>query len=120
MNIPLKVEDEVRNLKLKISEKDKHGEDNDQNWEIDLTFNFAQLGLISTHILLQKNCLSANFKAEEENTWALIDQHMQEFKSQIISSGFEAGIFDCHHGTIEEVDEKPPLRGGENFVDINV
>jgi hypothetical protein len=120
LNIPVQVENEVRNLKLKISEKRNEGVPEDQSWEIDLTFNFASLGLISTHILLQKNCLSAHFKAEQESTWALINQHLHEFKSQIVNGGFEAGLFDCRHGPIEEVEKNAPLRGGDNFVDVNV
>lgn len=120
LNIPLQVKDEIRNLKLKIKEKQKQEIASEQHWEINLSFEFAMLGLISTHILLQDTRLSAHFRAEHEATRFLIDSHMHEFKSQLSKSGFELGLFDCQQGQIVEEDEPGPLRSGDNFVDIKV
>lgn len=119
LNIPLQVNDETTSLKLMIKQRNSNEQDEEKHWEINLSFEFALLGLISTNILLQDTKLSAHFWAVKSSTKKLIDTHMNQFKNQLKKSGFELGLVDCFMGKPALKDEAPhPV--GENLVDINV
>ena len=119
LNIPLQLQDETTALKLKIKQQKDSDVDEQQRWEISLAFEFAELGLISTNILLQDTKLSANFWAEKTSTKQLIDTQMNQFKDQLKQSGFELGFFECFIGSPVVQDENvKPVE--QNLVDIKV
>lgn len=120
LNIPLQVHDESRNLKLKIKQKPKSETQFDQHWEINLAFEFGLLGMISTHILLQNQKLSAHFWATSKATKILIDHNLEQFKTQLTKSGFELGLFDSFHGQPPEDNSSDQPQLSENLLDIKV
>lgn len=120
LNIPLLISEKTTTeLKLKIKQKNQKESVDEQHWEINLSFEFGLLGLISTHLLLQEKKISAHFWAVEPATKNLIDHHLDDFKNQLVKSGFDAGYFDSHLGhPSESNDSDQPL--SDNLVDINV
>ncbi len=119
INIPIQLNNETTSLKLKLKERNTSDNNEEKHWEINLSFEFALLGLISTNILLQDSKLSAHFWAVKPGTKLLIDTHMDQFKNQLKKSGFELGLFDCFTGKPASQDENShPV--GENLVDIKV
>lgn len=118
LNIPLQVHNESRNLKLKIKQKQKHEDQSEQHWEINLSFEFGLLGLISTHILLQNSKISAHFWATHQKTKTLIDNNLHQFKSQLQKSGFELGLFDCFQGQPPESSSSDQPVLNENLLDV--
>lgn len=120
LNIPIQVENESRNVELRIREKQRNEQASEQHWEIDLSFEFGLLGLISTHILLLDNKLSAHFWAQSPQTKTLIENHLDQFKGQLQKSGFETGLFNCYLGSPPENTDDKPVLVNENLVDIKV
>lgn len=119
LNIPLQVDNESTALKLKIRQKQRNETTDEQHWEINLSFEFGLLGLISSHILLQDKKLSAHFWAVKTHTKNLIDSQLDHFKTQLKKAGFELGMFDCFIGQPSTGEEhSSPV--SENLVDIKV
>ncbi len=119
LSIPLQVDDKTTALKLHIKQRQSNDPDEQNHWEINLSFEFALLGLISTNILLQDNKLSAHFWAVKITTKELIETHMNQFKNQLKKTGFELGLFDCFVGKPVIKDENIETVV-ENLVDVNV
>jgi len=104
---------------LKIKENNKREDPKEQQWEINLSFEFGLLGLISTHLLLQDIKLSAHFWAESKSTKQLIDSELGSFKEQLQKAGFEPGIFNCSMGSPKTKNDNSHLIS-ENLIDIKV
>ncbi len=119
LNIPVQADDGNKSLKLNIKQRNSIDNDEQNHWEINLAFEFAQLGLISTNLLLQDTKLSAHFWSVKSSTKQLIDTHMDRFKNQLKKSGFELGLFDSFIGkpATTEKSSHPVI---ENLVDIQV
>lgn len=119
LNIPIQVDHESRNLQLKIKQKKKSQADEFvQSWEIELSFEFGLLGMITTRILLQDNEISANFWAHQASTKNLIDHHMDQFKTQLKKAGFELGLFDCFNGPAPQPSKNEPYMTSDNLLDL--
>ena len=119
LNLPIQVDQQRSELKLKLEQKKPSEPDEEAGWEIELSFEFGLLGLISTRLLLQGTGLSANFWAERTSTKTLIDSHLGQFKSQLKKSGFEPGVFDCFLGQPKS-SAVEFTAFNENLVDIKV
>ncbi len=119
LNIPIQVDNESQNLQLKIKQKKKGRSDElVQSWEIELSFEFGLLGMITTRILLQDNKISANFWAHQPSTKNLIDHHMNQFKTQLQKAGFEPGLFDCFNGPAPQPSQKEQYITNDNLLDL--
>ena len=119
LNLPLQVDNKTSTLKLKIKQRRNGSPEDEQHWEINLSFEFGLLGLISTRLLLQETTLSAHFWASKPVTKQLIDTQMDQFKQQLRKSGFQLGLFDCFIGKPPETHESPAI-SIDNLVDIKV
>ncbi len=119
LNIPIQVDQESRDLQLKVRQKKKaHSDENLQYWEIELSFEFGLLGMITSRILLQDSKISANFWAHQATTKNLIENHMNEFKTQLQKAGFELGLFDCFNGPAPAPSEKDQYATNDNLLDL--
>ncbi len=119
LNIPIQVDQESQNLQLKIKQKKKgHSDETVQCWEIELSFEFGLLGMITTRILLQDSKISANFWAHQASTKNLIDNHMGQFKTQLQKAGFELGLFDCFNGPVPQPSGKDQYATNDNLLDL--
>jgi hypothetical protein len=119
LNIPIQVDQQSRNLQLKIQQKRRPDlDENVQSWEIDLSFEFGLLGMITTRILLQDNKISANFWAHQKETKNLIDTHLEQFKTQLTKAGFTLGLFDCFEGPAPQATTSKPYYMSDNLVDL--
>jgi hypothetical protein len=119
LNLPIQHDNKTSILKLKIKQRNSHPLSDEQHWEINLSFEFGMLGLISTHLLLQETTLSAHFWASKPDTKQLIDTQMDQFKQQLRNSGFKLGLFDCFIGKPQDTNESPAFLR-DNLVDIEV
>lgn len=117
--VPLQLpNDTQRELKLKLRERSNPDNPEQPAWELRLSFEFGLLGLITVHVLLQEQRISAHFWAAEEPTWRLIDDQLPQFRRQLLSSGFEPGLFDCFHGQPNIEDDPVTPTAGDNLVDL--
>ena len=120
LSIPLQVQDKTTSVNLRVQQKQRHEDPDEAHWEIDLSFEFGLLGLITTHILLQGQKISAQFWAINSTTKQLIDQQLDQFKAQLHKSGFELGLFNCYMGQPPSNPDVTPVPISDNLLDIEV
>lgn len=119
LSVPIQVSEQTRELKLKLQQKQRRENPEDDAWEIELSFEFGLLGLITTRVLLQGQKISAHFWAVRPQTHELINDQLDGFSEQLKRSGFELGRLQCFIGQpVEDKSGTPPL--AENLVDIKV
>lgn len=120
LTIPITDANKTRELKLKIRENTRDAEPGKQSWDIYLDFEFGLLGLISTHLVLEENTLSASFWSVLPATQDKIDQNLSDFERQISRAGFDIGQFNSYPGKppVEPVEQILP--GSESLLDIKV
>ncbi len=119
LSLPLQVQDKTTTVNLRVQQKQRHEDPDQAHWEINLSFEFGLLGLITTHILLQGQKISAQFWAIKTSTKNLIDQQLDQFKTQLQSSGFELGLFNCYIGQ-PPASQDAPVPISDNLLDIEV
>jgi hypothetical protein len=120
LNIPYMEQQTVKSLQLKIRQKSKEASAENQAWEIRLSFEFALLGLISTHILLDGDTLSTSFWAVEKGTKDKINDALPDFKHQLVKSGFNIGNFFCYLGQPPQESDNAFSPVPDSLLDIKV
>jgi hypothetical protein len=99
LTIPFADRQSINDLHLKIRQKEREAAPEKQCWDIHLSFEFGNLGLISSHINLDGDLLSTSFWSTLSDTKLKIEQAIPEFKQQLSSSGFTLGQFHSFAGT---------------------
>ena len=120
LSLPLQVQDKTTTVKLRVQQRQRHEDPEQAHWEINLSFEFGLLGLITTHILLQGQKISAQFWAIKTTTKQLIDQQLDQFKTQLQNSGFETGLFNCYMGQPPASPDATPVPINDHLLDIEV
>ncbi len=122
LNIAIPVNDPhgVQEMRLKIRQRTSEPEANKQSWDIHLDFEFALLGLISTHLLLDDDRLSASFWSRKPETQQKIDSNLSSFKAQISRAGFNLGEFHSFAGKPPDTSDRDKLDLPETLLDIRV
>jgi hypothetical protein len=119
LNIPLMVDQETRNLALSLRQKKaRANEQEEPAWEVELSFEFGLLGLITTRIQLNQKKISANFWSQLESTRLLIDQNLDSFRTQLHRAGFEPEHFESYLGKAPQNEERAEFPINENLVDL--
>jgi len=118
--IPVNEEQKTRELCLKIRQKHKGNEILKQCWDIHFDFEFGLLGLISTHLVLDENTLSASFWSELTDTQNKIDNGLDDFRRQLNRAGFELGQFYSFVGKPPLEDDDAIVPSSESLLDIKV
>ena len=118
--IPINDEQKTRELRLKIRQKHRASETQQQCWDIHFDFEFGLLGLISTHLVLEENTLSASFWSEQPDTQVKIDNGLDDFKQQLNRAGFDLGQFYSFVGKPPVEAEEPMMPASEALLDIKV
>jgi len=122
LSLAIPVTDQQKNqeLRLKIRQRNPEAEPEDQSWDIHLDFEFGLLGLISTHLLLDGNRLSASFWSQQIETQNKIDSHLNDFKQQITRAGYDLGQFHSFPGKPPEEPARDAMTMPETLLDIRV
>jgi len=118
--IPITDEQKTRELRLKIRRKHQNNETQQQCWDIRFDFEFGLLGLISTHLVLDENTLSASFWSELPDTQGKIDSNIDDFKQQLTLAGFNLGQFYSFAGKPPVELDEPVMPASEALLDIKV
>ena len=120
LTIPLTEDQSTKPLQLKIRENKSSTTSENSAWDIDLSFEFGALGLISSHINLDGNRISTTFWASQEDTKLKIDRALPEFEQQLVSSGFDLGQFLSLAGSppATKVQDRPSYP--DSLLDIRV
>lgn len=120
LTIPFSDRESVNDLHLKIRQQDREASSEKQCWDIHLSFEFGDLGLISSHINMDGNLLSTSFWSVLAETKQKIDLAIPEFKQQLGNSGFITGQFNSFAG-IPQQDNKLDLASyPDALLDIKV
>ena len=116
--LPFLERQEVKPIHIDLSQRGQSSEDNDNGWDIRLSFEFEGLGPISCHLFLEGQALAASFYSDQDQTRNRIDQALPELKRQLISAGFTNCEFHSFPGSPAKT--PPPARTGysESLIDI--
>ncbi len=120
LSIPITDAKETRELKLKIRQNSPDAAPEKQSWDIYLDFEFGLLGMISTHLMLEENTLSASFWSVLPATQDKIDQNISDFEKQISRAGFDLGQFSSFPGKPPTEPAQQILPSSEALLDIKV
>ncbi len=116
--LPFLEKQEVKPIQIDLSQRGQSSQDNDNGWDIRLSFEFEGLGPIACHLFLEDQALSASFYSDQDQTRNLIDQALPELKQQLFNAGFTNCEFHSFPGAPAKT--PPPARTGysESLIDI--
>ncbi|MBT8435560.1 MAG: flagellar hook-length control protein FliK [Gammaproteobacteria bacterium] len=116
--LPFLEKQEVKPIQIDLSQRGKASQDNDNGWDIRLSFEFEGLGPIACHLFLEDQALSASFYSDQDQTRNLIDQALPELEQQLLNAGFTNCEFHSFPGATANT--PPPARTGysESLIDI--
>lgn len=120
LTIPFSDKETVNDLHLKIRQKDSADCDENQCWDIHLSFEFGNLGLISSHINMDGNLVSTSFWSVLAETKQKIDLAIPGFKQQLSNSGFKTGQFNSFPGIPSRDDKLDMAPYPDALLDIKV
>ena len=120
LTIPFSDRESVNDLHLKIRQQDREASSEKQCWDIHLSFEFGDLGLISSHINMDGNLLSTSFWSVLAETKQKIDLAIPEFKQLLSNSGFITGQFNSFAGIPQQDDKYDLSSYPDALLDIKV
>ena len=120
LSIPVTEDQSTRPLHINIRQRKSSVANEDNAWDVILSFEFGLLGLISSHINLDGNTMSTTFWASQEDTRLMIDHALPEFRQQLLASGFELGKFSSLPGPAPETKEHTNPYYPDSLLDIKV
>ncbi len=120
ITIPLSEQQKIQELRLKIQQRKGDAGQDKQSWDIHLDFEFGLLGLVSTHLLLEEDKLSASFWSGKRETQEKIESNLSDFKAQINRVGLKLGQFHSFPGKPPEINDRDKLVMPETLLDIKV
>jgi len=118
--IPLTDQQKIQELRLRIRQRNREADPENQSWDIHLDFEFGLLGLISTHLLLDSNRLSASFWSEQVETQQKIDSNLTDFKQQLSHAGYDLGEFHSFAGKPPQESDQVTMSMPDTLLDIKV
>jgi flagellar hook-length control protein FliK len=116
--LPFLEKQEVKPIQIDLAQRNESSPDNENGWDIRLSFEFEGLGPIACHLFLEDRALAASFYSDQDQTRNRIDQALPELKQQLLDAGFTNCEFHSFPGT--PADSPPSSRSGfsESLIDI--
>lgn len=116
--LPFLERQEVKPIQIDLSQRGQSSQDNENGWDIRLSFEFEGLGPISCHLFLEGQALAASFYSDQDQTRIRIDQALPELKQQLLAAGFTSCEFHSFLGA--PANTPSPARTGysESLIDI--
>ncbi len=118
--IPVTDEQKTRELQLKIRQRHQPDDSHKQCWDIHFNFEFGLLGMISSHLQLEEDTLSASFWSELIETRNKIENNLPDFRQQLVRAGFKPGQFHSFEGRPPKTTEPLSPMMPESLLDIRV
>ncbi len=88
---PLLDDGETRPFYIDLAERGPASQHTDKCWDIRLSFEFAGLGPISCHLVLEGLALAASFYSEQVDTRDRIETSLPDLTRQLTEAGFQPG-----------------------------
>ena len=120
MALPLIEQQQIKPLFIDLAQRNQAQEKADKSWDIRLSFEFADLGLISCHIVLEGMAVAASFYSEREQTRENIDTALPQLRQQLSAVGFTPGEFHSFQGRAAPKRESTATDFSESLIDIEV
>jgi len=118
--LPFLDEQEVRAFYIDLAQRNQSQEECNKSWDIRISFEFAGLGPISCHIILQGITVAASFYSEQKQTRTRIEGALPLLKKQLIGAGFSPGEFYSFAGKLAHNQAPATTAYSEALVDIEV
>ena len=113
LEIPVRQDNETHLVKLDI-ERDNQPQESEAAVTVNLAVNLESLGPVYSHITLVGNNINVVFWAEQEHTYNLAADSMDELQTSLEKSGFNTPKLNCHQG------RPPQIRGSSNSLPDNL
>ena len=118
--LPFLDEQEVRAFYIDLAQRNQSQEECNKSWDIRISFDFAGLGPISCHIILQGITVAASFYSEQKQTRTRIEGALPLLKQQLVGAGFSPGEFYSFAGKLAHNQAPATTAYSEALVDIEV
>ena len=116
--LPFLEKQEIKPIHIDLSQRDPSSPDNDNGWDIRLSFEFEGLGPISCHLFLEGRALAASFYSVQDQTRNRIDQALPQLKQQLLNAGFTNCEFHSFPGTPANTPPRARTGYSESLIDI--
>ncbi len=118
--LPFLDQQEVKPLQIALNQRGQAKEEEEQSWDIQLSFELADLGPVACHVFLQGVTVAASFYCEEPGTRNRVEQALPELKQQLSTVGFSANELHSFPGKPDQ--SRPSARASytEQLIDIEV
>jgi hypothetical protein len=118
--LPYQDSDSVRPLHIELEQRNQPENDDNNSWDIRISFELTGLGSISCHIILESYTVAASFYCEQEITRSKIDQAIPDLKQQLSNAGFQSGEIQSFAGKLARPKWVDPVRVSDSLLDIEV
>jgi flagellar hook-length control protein FliK len=97
--LPFLMHNHIETLKMEI-QRDNASQSIDnppQNWSVNLTLTPPKLGEVQCVISYQNGMVNTHFKNNQQQTTALVNQHLENLKQQLQHVGLVVGLMSAHN-----------------------
>lgn len=104
IDIPIKDKQEISLAQMRIS-YDQHAakdEAAERRWSASLTIELETLGKIHVRVVLSGDEISSSIWAEDNATYRLIEQHIQQLTDNLHRAGLNIDCVNCYPGNAQE------------------
>ena len=98
MELPLRRDDGVDVLQLRVEREAAAGNEGRRDWTIWMDFDIAPLGPVRAKVSWRDERVSAQLWAERTEGAALIKTHLDELEASLAAAGVHVHQLQCHHG----------------------
>ena len=116
--LPVLDEHQVKPLQIELGHRQAEQESGAPVWEVRIGFEFADLGPVSCHLLLDGVAVTASFYCATESTRDRVEQALPSLRRQLGAAGFVATELHGFVATGEAANRPPEYRVGDALIDL--
>lgn len=106
-------EDDVDVMKMRIfGDEENKNEEGVTPLTVTLEIDLKYIGPVFSKIVLLRDAVSVGFWAEEEMTYSLFEQHVEELQTRLQDAGLRTDQISCHHGRGPATPDPVPQQSG--------
>ncbi|MDH3535243.1 MAG: flagellar hook-length control protein FliK [Gammaproteobacteria bacterium] len=118
--LPLLEAQQVKTLHVELTQRNQAQQEADSGWDIRLGFDFADLGPVSCHIVVEGLAVAASFYCEREPTRERIGAALPQLRQRFCTAGFSPGEFHSFPGRAAPEPTPSAADFCESLIDIEV
>ncbi|MFQ5660362.1 MAG: flagellar hook-length control protein FliK [Gammaproteobacteria bacterium] len=92
-------------LKISYREQSENGQEKQRKWSVTLSLDIEPLGIIHARIAILAETVSSSIWAENDFTYHLIDQHLEQLTARLQQAGVNIDCINCYPGAMRASDQ---------------